>query len=160
MAIVLGPTNLLLMTVTDRSGKYATTGVHVASTVTGITDAAVVALKNAVQGMSDGALMKLELKRYAINNAPGLAAIGPYDTTRDKVLFEWQDVNGIPMKMEIPGPNAEIFEPNGITVTLDNAEVIALDEAMRAAGATAEGTDLARITKGYRKQNKGLKNRP
>lgn len=159
MALVPAATNIAQMTVTDRAGKYATTSIHVASTVTGVTDAAFVALKNAVVGMSDGAMMKAELKRYAVNDAPGVAASGAFDTVRDKVIFEFLDAAGIPLKIELPGPREAILMPDGVTVDLSNVLVQGFRDTMFAAGATSEGGALTLLHKAYRKQNKGLKNR-
>lgn len=157
MAFVTKPTNDLLLTFTDRSGKYATVRYHVDASETDPSAGGASDLRTKTAACSDLLLTKAEVLRYAVDDAPAAAGSGPFDRVTDKLRLRFTDDNNVGAVIELASLKEAVMMPDGVTVDQANALIIALRDALFAVGTTAEGQPLTFFKGGKRVRNKGIK---
>lgn len=161
MAWVHAAANKCLITVQDRAGKRGTTGFWVAPAATLPTDTAPAALTSALQGVCDGAVTKTEILQYAVQDAPAAVPANVFKGS-DKVRLHFADALGVKGTIQLGAIKPAHLLPDGVTLkpgygTGADAAVTALYDALKAAGSTAEGGDIAIFYPAKRMRNARIK---
>lgn len=153
MSIVLGPTNQLILHWIDRNGKHSTMDFWLDNTEVDPTAGAALALADAAQALSNGLIFSVEIKRYAVQNAPGSPATGPYDRSADKLSFVFTGLDGSPVTYQIGGPLQSAINANRITAKVGDAGIVdAFISAIKTNATTAEGLAITSLARSYRRR--------
>jgi hypothetical protein len=157
MAWIREPSNLCKIAVQDYNGKIATTEYWVPQADDDPAAGGPAAIADAIQDISSGQVITVELLSRATQDAPGVAGTGPYDTVWDKLSLDFNAADGSKVKLQLPGPKATLLQDDHFNVDPTDATVVALVAAMVANAKTAQGAPITGLAGGYRRIPPGLK---
>jgi len=145
------PSNQVKIAVQDYNGKIATSDYWVSQSESDPAAGAPAAIADALQDISAGQVISVELLSRATQNAPGVAGTGPYDTVMDKLALEFNCADGSKIKLQLPGPKAALLQADHFNVDSSAALVTALVSAMTTNAVNAQGAAITGLAGGYRR---------
>jgi len=152
MALVLGPTNQLILHWIDFNGKHSTTEFWIASSEVDPESGAALALSAACQAVSNSFLFNVEIKIYAVETTPGTPATGPYDRSADKLACVFRGSDGSPVTIQIGGPLQTVIASNRINGKPGAGDFTDFVEAFKNGALTAEGRTIVSLARSYRRR--------
>lgn len=151
MAWIAAPTTQLIVQVLDANGKTATTNYFLPATETDPAAGGALAIADAVQDLTSGWVTTAAIRARAVNNAPGVASTGPYDSVDDKLNLEFSCADGSTVVLQLPGPLANTLAADNFHVNPAAVNVAALVAAMVLNGKSASGAAITGLAGGYRR---------
>lgn len=113
----MGAANRLLLFVLDHKGQIGRLVVYVAAAVLDPSGAAVQAIKNAINALSEGVVTKEGItQQVAIESALAAVATGGHDDIDDRIRLTFRDGDGQYHRYEIPSPAMSNFDTTDTTV--------------------------------------------
>jgi hypothetical protein len=120
-----------LATFNDSNGERASSGYYLDGNETDPDGAAAEAMRAALQGMSDAALVRHQLLPVDLVSY-GTADAGDLSTAKDKAYFRGKSANGAYLEISVPAPKEAIFQANSEHVDLTHPDVITFTTALLA----------------------------
>jgi len=157
MALVLEPSNELILHFVDYNGKHATSLYWLDETETDPAVGGALAIANAAQGISNAYLSVVEILRRARESAPGSATAGPYDRFSDKLKFFFVAEDGSPVIIEIGSPKETVLNTDHKTANRSNSAVSGFLTALQDNAVSAEGKAITYLQSANRIRPSGRK---
>jgi hypothetical protein len=152
MAYTTAPTNLFKMHFVDYAGRPATFECRVDASELDPAGGACAAIATAAAACSDDALVSQEIIVVGINDAPGVAADGPYQRGADKANFVFTTAAGTEVKIQVGAPLAAILSTGHVYVDPVQTDVAAFIAGMIANASDADGEGIVAFKRGYRRR--------